>query len=611
MCGTLTVELSTIAGASSTPGNSAAYGGGVYNGYFDDGGNRYYSTANLVNTIVAGNAADSDSDGPDLYDPSGYVTAQSCIVQDTGGNSLMIAYGNILGVAPLLAPLADNRGPTPTMALLNGSPALDAGDASLLGDITTDQRGQPRTQSGTVDIGAYEHSVVTPNVTLTSSAPAATVGQQVTFTATLPSDAGGTATFEDGNTPLYTATLSPSAASQALSLDGSGYVSGNTATGFPSGIAPAFSLAAWIRTRASDSIECVFSVGSWGYGYIGCFVDGGTLKMTGTAIGGSVPGDLNGTTNVADGLWHFVVYQQDGQGNRSLWVDGALDSSDSAGNYDVFNFADSPWTIGACPQNGDLGGAGACFTGEVAEPLLFARYLNATEVNALWNDGNGLYGDASVAPFNNGLAAGWNLDDSPTGTVVADFSGNGNDGQMNGGASLVHSPIAIPQQVVTYQTSSLGVGDHRITVVYSGDTFHTSAASDPLLVRVGIDPGGDAAVSAGGIFSRSGTVLDSPGNGPWTLTVDYGDGSGPQGVLVSANGQFALSRVYADAGTYPVTISMTDAAGNSGSVSLNVAVASESLGATAPDGSNWATALGSLSAADLHLGRLPQSRRWR
>jgi len=47
------------------------------------------------------------------------------------------------------------------MALLAGSPALDAGSNALVpAGVTTDQRGLPRISNGTVDIGAFESQVV-------------------------------------------------------------------------------------------------------------------------------------------------------------------------------------------------------------------------------------------------------------------------------------------------------------------------------------------------------------------------------------------------------------------------------------------------------------------
>lgn len=63
-------------------------------------------------------------------------------------------------IDPVLGPLADNGGPTFTMALLHGSPALDAGDDALLlppYSLRTDQRGFPRKSGPHVDIGAFEY----------------------------------------------------------------------------------------------------------------------------------------------------------------------------------------------------------------------------------------------------------------------------------------------------------------------------------------------------------------------------------------------------------------------------------------------------------------------
>ena len=54
---------------------------------------------------------------------------------------------------PQLGPLADNGGPTPTVALLSGSPAIDQGNDAVC--PSTDQRGVPRPQHGQCDIGAY------------------------------------------------------------------------------------------------------------------------------------------------------------------------------------------------------------------------------------------------------------------------------------------------------------------------------------------------------------------------------------------------------------------------------------------------------------------------
>jgi hypothetical protein len=64
----------------------------------------------------------------------------------------------------MLGPLQNNGGPTQTMALPSGSPAIDAGNPNGCTDnkghlLKTDQRGMPRPDkedSGGCDMGAYE-----------------------------------------------------------------------------------------------------------------------------------------------------------------------------------------------------------------------------------------------------------------------------------------------------------------------------------------------------------------------------------------------------------------------------------------------------------------------
>jgi hypothetical protein len=71
--------------------------------------------------------------------------------------------GDQVNVNPLLGPLQNNGGPTPTMALLPGSPAIAAGVALSAGisggvavsGVTTDQRGV--TRGNPPSIGAYEY----------------------------------------------------------------------------------------------------------------------------------------------------------------------------------------------------------------------------------------------------------------------------------------------------------------------------------------------------------------------------------------------------------------------------------------------------------------------
>jgi hypothetical protein len=118
--GTLQVMSCTIAG------NQADYGGGI------DG--------NLTagNTILAGNTATTL--GPD---GSGTINSYDYnLIQTLSGLSIIGTTTHVIvGQNPLLWPLANNGGPTFTMALLSGSPSIDQGKSF---GTATDQRGVAR-----------------------------------------------------------------------------------------------------------------------------------------------------------------------------------------------------------------------------------------------------------------------------------------------------------------------------------------------------------------------------------------------------------------------------------------------------------------------------------
>jgi len=88
---------------------------------------------------------------------------------------------NVLVADAQLQPLADNGGPTKTMALLANSPAVNQGSGS--GAPATDQRGQARV--GNVDIGAFEYSVATPGFSLAASPTTVNVTQGSTASSSI------------------------------------------------------------------------------------------------------------------------------------------------------------------------------------------------------------------------------------------------------------------------------------------------------------------------------------------------------------------------------------------------------------------------------------------
>ena len=114
---------------------------------------------NLINTISALNSGS---------DCQGTLTSQDHNL-DSDGTCGLAATGDLPNTDPLLDPLGlrDNGGPTLTIALLPGSPAIDTGDDSVLGaphNLSTDQRGAgfPRLLGAHVDIGAFEAQATDP-----------------------------------------------------------------------------------------------------------------------------------------------------------------------------------------------------------------------------------------------------------------------------------------------------------------------------------------------------------------------------------------------------------------------------------------------------------------
>jgi hypothetical protein len=89
--------------------------------------------------------------------PSSTLTSLGHNLSDDSTGNLFV-FGDQPNTDPLLGPLADNGGPTKTMALLPGSPALDAGDST--GAPAFDQRGFARVVNGAIDLGAFEDQLV-------------------------------------------------------------------------------------------------------------------------------------------------------------------------------------------------------------------------------------------------------------------------------------------------------------------------------------------------------------------------------------------------------------------------------------------------------------------
>lgn len=185
-----TIINTTISGNQANGAAATDGGGGVR---IQSGAN----TVEIISSTITGNTAPNGGDGTrnGIWHETGSVTLTNTIVAENGMQDIVSSGGtmtsngfNLIGIntgvetqfpaglpsgtdyvgtaasplSPMLAPLADNGGPTMTHLPLDGSPAIDKGSAA---ELAVDQRGfhrsvdiaTPNTPTGDgTDIGSVE-----------------------------------------------------------------------------------------------------------------------------------------------------------------------------------------------------------------------------------------------------------------------------------------------------------------------------------------------------------------------------------------------------------------------------------------------------------------------
>ncbi len=196
----------SIANSTFTQNNADFWGSGIFN----------FGVMTVYNSTLAGNTGSHTFFN---YQSSAVLSIANTIIVGSGGswgcmnNGGTISYhaNNLFDVAwycgdfssadPLLNPLADNGGPTQTMSLKDGSPAIDAGNDDICSGVLTggvDQRGAPRPAGDHCDIGAFEWGAEPPCSDLISVANANDSGPGSLRQAVLDVCPGGTITFDPG-----------------------------------------------------------------------------------------------------------------------------------------------------------------------------------------------------------------------------------------------------------------------------------------------------------------------------------------------------------------------------------------------------------------------------
>lgn len=178
-----TFSMDGAVGGTNGPGGAGIVSGKNGKRGSSHGGNianvakkKSHNTFTLQNSIIGFSLAGGGGFGP-IIDGGFNLSADKSIKLKKANNSFP-------KTNPLLGDLAENGGPTPTIALLSGSPAIDKIPSTNAPPI--DQRGKPRPEptNGMSDIGAYELDLLSAQISGQPTNATVAVGSNVTFSVT-------------------------------------------------------------------------------------------------------------------------------------------------------------------------------------------------------------------------------------------------------------------------------------------------------------------------------------------------------------------------------------------------------------------------------------------
>jgi hypothetical protein len=516
--GALTIANSTITGNSASgPGGGIGVSGQAVivnstialNNVTGSGGGGLYvgtrTTATLDNTIVALNTHGTGAAAPEDDIASLGSLSGSYNLIGTGGSGGLTngTNGNQVGVVNpgLAGALANNGGPTQTIALLPGSPAIDAGSAPITGATVPgiDQRGFPRI--GGNDIGAFQAGVPVPTTTYVNS--------------TWADDAPGTmVTWTDGSTHYvgYDAFGTVQAGVNAVAAGGTVNVAAGTYTEQVA-ITQSLTLAGagtpgtTIQAPASLSSDDEVAIASGNQVALAGFTVAGASAATGVGDNG---GTLTATGVTVRGFLTGVAVQD--QGTATI-----TDSALAHNQRGIVVGASASDTCSVTASDDDLS----------SDQLGIDSIQSGVPVSATGNWWGSLHGpESSANPGGDGVPAGSNVTFSPWIGVYTSSSVPGQPGFEPTAITLYALPTRFVFSTEPSSTATAGSAIAAQPVVEAEDAggnlginFDSATVTGSqvsLTVSAGTLAGTTTVDASGGAATFSGVTITQPGT--YTLT---------------------------------------------------------------------------------------------
>ena len=635
--GTLTLTNSTLSGNSAESAGGALYNDGAGTGL-----------ATVQNSTLSGNSANFN--GGAIWSNNGTVNLAATILANSttppsGGNCAGTAFvsqgenlsdddscnlnetGDLEDTDPLLGPLADNGGLTPTLLPQSSSPAIDASSSC---PTSVDQRGLTRPLGNQCDIGSVEVAPFDIVAFCTEAAFDAALtavqdngGGTITFTCsgTIPitsqktisqdvtiNGVGQDVTLDGGDSTRHF-NVAPGArlTLNSLTLENGGGISNGGAIYNEGSLAITDSS---LRDNSASAGGAIYNVGTLS-------VTGSLLSGNNATDGGAIFNNANGTT-LSDSVLSDnsatrrggSIFNNDGTlGISDSTLSGNTASEDGGG---IYNFASVTITNSTLSGNRATDDGGAIFNnigltitnstlsgnattrgsgGGVYNTVGTTRVTNSTlNLNTAGTSGGGIHYESGSFNLTASIVAnsgtncagmpitslGENLSDDASCNLTASSDlprTNPLLGALadNGGPTMTHLPgdgSPARDAALSCPTSA----DQRSVA----RPQHTACDIGSVEVRAVIvdTPSVDSEPSEEGqAVTASATFTNPDGAGPVTCSVDYGDGDGPQTGTVEADVCAGPGHSYTEGsatGTdYTVTVTVTDVNTGSGSNSTS------------------------------------------